>query len=552
MEVKRVKVVLMCISISICLLIVRLFYLQIYAGNKLASEAAAQRMANSDIGKVRGNILDRSGIPLTNRSKKVIIALKPLFLRDRDEELKKICKALELDLNMMRREVKIKKEPILFEIDEEKKDLIKTLNVQGISLINSLNRYDGNSIAKHVLGYLNQSDQIGESGIEKSYETALGSGKVDIVGVVTDAKDNLLEGIGYRIVKPEEKGKMLSVRLTLDYHMQKIAESVMDEKDVKGAVVIEDVATGDILAMLSSPDFDQNDVSRYLASPQNALFNRAVASYNLGSIFKIIDTAYTLELNNHYNEIYFCPGFIEIGDKRYKCSSYESGGHGWVDLKNAFASSCNPYFINMGIRAGHKGIIEMARNFGMGSATGINQQGIDEAPGKLPNEGRRFSDGDIANISIGQGEVMATPLQVADIIATVANGGIKNSINLADCVLDEEGNKVRELKRNEGHRIMSNEVAERIKGFMEEVINTGTGSKANIDSLGGAAGKTGSAETGQFIGGEKVVHAWFAGYFPKNNPRYAMSVFIEDGKNGGQAAAPIFAEIAEQLLEKGY
>jgi penicillin-binding protein 2 len=526
----------------------RLFYFQIVSGAKLSKSASAQRVTNLEIDRPRGDILDKNLIPLTNRSRKFSIVVKPLYLRGNEDGLRRVCAMLGRDFNKLRREVEIKREPMIFETDEITKDLILSLGINGVSAINSLKRYDDKSVARHVLGYLNSIDQVGEAGIEKVFEDVLRYDKKNSVGVVTDARNNLVEGMGYRMFVRDGANKKLNVKLVLDYHIQKIAEEVMNKNGVNGAVVIEDVYNGDIVAMVSKPDYEQDRVERYLESPQNELFNRAVASYNLGSIFKVVVAALMLESDMNPNEEYYCPGFIKVGEIEMRCSSYEKGGHGVVDLKKAFAESCNPYFINAGIKLGYKDLVLKAQSFGLGKATGIKDQGIAEAAGNLPDPDSYYSNGDIANISIGQGTVMATPLQVADIVATIANGGIKNKVNLLDSIVDESGNKIRDLKVKRGSRVISTEVSDKLKQLMEEVIITGTGTQANVEEYGGAGGKTGSAETGD----PDIVHAWFAGYFPRLSPRYSMSVFVENGQYGGRVAAPIFAEIAAEIMEKGY
>ena len=187
----------------------------------------------------------------------------------------------------------------------------------------------------------------------------------------------------------------------------------------------------------------------------------------------------------------------------------------------------------------------------MGGALGIEDQGIAESSGNLPVK-KYFTDGDIANISIGQGEIMSTPLQAADITASIVNGGIKNRVNIVSALVDENGVEVKKIRLIEGKRIISRSVADRIKDLMDEVTTSGTGKKARLEEFGGAGGKTGSAETGQYINGEKVVHAWFTGYFPKQFPRYSVAVFVEDGKSGSEAAVPVFAEIAEEIIQLGY
>ena len=233
--------------------------------------------------------------------------------------------------------------------------------------------------------------------------------------------------------------------------------------------------------------------------------------------------AKAFELGIPLDENFRCEGNIKVGDKTYACNN--TSGHGQVSIKESFAWSCNPYFIDLGIKIGHKGILEMASRFGIGSPTGVNEQGINEASGNLPRALSGFTYGDTANISIGQGAIMVTPLQAADIVATVANGGIKNKINIVDSVIDEKGSKIREVRVKQGNRIISKEIADRIKLLMEEVTtDSGTGYNANLDRYGGAGGKTGSAETGQFEDGRRVTHAWFVGYFPKRNPRYSICV----------------------------
>ncbi|MGI6778334.1 MAG: peptidoglycan D,D-transpeptidase FtsI family protein [Acetivibrionales bacterium] len=543
----RNKTIFLVFFILFGALILRLFYFQICRGKELSKAASAQRITNYNIERPRGNILDRNSIPFTNRTEKFSIVLKPLYLRDKEKELKQISSILNLDYYKIKRDVESKKEPIILETEQQKKDMIMSLNIQGVSALNSLKRYDEKSIATHLLGYLNKSDQSGQAAIEKYYEDVLSFDRQDSIGVVMDARNHLVQGLGYRLLKHEGENKRLNVKLTLDYHIQKIVEEVMEREHITGAVVVEDVCTGDIVAMASKPDYDQTKVADYLQSPKNELFNRTVASYNVGSIFKIIVTTLIYESGNYYGSDYYCPGYIDVGSNRFKCQSYEKGGHGWLNLKEAFAVSCNPFFIDAGIDIGYSSLIEKARVFGLGEYTGIKEQGISESSGNLPPENAYYSNGDIANISIGQGEIMATPLQVADIVATIANGGIKNRINIVDSIVDDDGNKVRDIRLKEWKRVISKDTADKVKQLMEGVTLFGTGTQASLEEYGGAAGKTGSAETGR----EDVVHAWFAGYFPKRNPKYSVSVFVENGKSGGGVAAPVFAGIAREIMKRG-
>lgn len=529
------------------LLLIRILYLQVFAADNLAKSASVQRITTSSIEKPRGNIVDKNGIPFTNREKKYTIVLKPLYLENTGENISEIGRILEIDENVLKKQLEDKK-PVIIDTDEEKKNELAALKINGISVVYSLKRYDDSTLAGHILGYLNKKDQVGQTGIEKFYENVLKYDNKSTIGFITDARSNLVKGLGYRISKDEGNTGMLDIRLTLDYHIQKIVEDVMTNNSITGAVVVENVNTGDIAAMASKPGFKQDSIENYLHSPDNELFNRATGSYNIGSIFKIIDTAALLESPDILPGNYFCTGSIKEGGNEFKCSSYSEGGHGEVDLTQAFAKSCNPYFIDMGEKIGYRKLVSMAQAFGMGSVTGIGEQGVNEYKGNLPPIDGPYSEGEIANISIGQGVILATPVQVADIAATVANGGIKNRVNIVDSVIDRDGNKIREVRIKEGHRIISKETADHIKKLMEAVTDYGTGTAASLEQYGGAAGKTGSAETGN----KDVVHAWFAGYFPRKQPRYSIAVFVENGQYGGKVAAPVFAQIAEEIMKKGY
>jgi penicillin-binding protein 2 len=548
MSQKRMSIILKAFTILLICLAARFLYLQSVKADSLARSASAQRIVSSGIEKPRGGILDRNGIPFTNRDKKYTLVLKPMYFEEEEEGLLEVCSIAGLDADAVKDELQTRKRPVLKDIDEECRNKLAALGLEGVSVINSLQRYGEDSIARHVTGYLSKKDQVGQSGIEKFFEDVLGEKGGNTIRMVTDARNNLVKGLGYRINKTAGSGGGLDVMLTLDYHIQEIVEEVMARNGITGAVVVEDVNTGDIVAMASKPDFVQTSVESYLQSSGNELYNRAVAAYNLGSVFKIIDVAAYLEDPDNVAQNYYCPGYIDIGTIRFKCASFDEGGHGEIDLEHAFANSCNPYFIDMGEKTGYRKLIEMASRFGLGSETGIREQGIGDSAGNLPKTDIYYSPGDIANLSIGQGVLMATPLQVADIVAIIANGGIKNRVNIVDCITDSEGNKVKNIKVKEGRRIISREIAEVIKSLMESVTDFGTGTAASLAEYGGAAGKTGSAETGS----KDVVHAWFAGYFPRNQPKYSMAVLAENGQYGGKVAAPVFAEIAAEIMKKGY
>jgi len=537
-------------SVLIVMLLIRIFYLQILSSDDLIRCACNQRMTFKNIQKIRGNILDKNGIRFTNRCEKTSIVLKPLILRGEDVEINNIARILNIDYDSLKREIEFKKAPILIDVGNVNKEYFLNMKSKGISLIHYIDRFDEHTLSRHILGYLNKTEHTGVSGLEKAYDKYLDTQSSNMVSAIVDAKSHLVEGIGYKLFL--HNPNKLNLKTTLNFHIQKIVESELSSNNINGAVVVIDIKNGDIVAIASSPQFDQNLVQGYLKSSKKELFNRAVASYNVGSIFKIVVAAQMLESKKFNDEPFTCTGSIKILDKTFKCASFKVGGHGYVHLKEAFARSCNPYFIDQGVKLGYKNIIEMAKKLGMGQITGIADQGIEESEGNLEISKGYITDGDVANISIGQGDIMATPVQVANMVATIANGGIKNRVNIVDSIIDDNGVCTKKLKiSDDGHRAVSKLSSEILRELMKEVVTNGTGMKIKLQQYGGAAGKTSSAETGQYINGEKIVHAWFAGYFPVDTPKYAISVLVENGKQGGQVAAPIFAQIAEKIMEKG-
>ena len=241
-----------------------------------------------------------------------------------------------------------------------------------------------------------------------------------------------------------------------------------------------------------------------------------------------------------------------MGDLMMKCWNYDKGGHGTLNMAQGFAQSCNSYFIGLGQLVGKRDLIAMAERLGLGCRTGLYLQGIDEPYGLLPNTMGYTSSAEIANLAIGQGGLLISPVQAARLVSAIANGGILNQISVIDCVVNDRGEKIRNIKSQAWERVLKKETAEALHKMMKMTVEDGTGRLADINGFGGSAGKTGSAETGWVQDNRDILHAWFVGYFPVVNPRYAMCVFIEDGTSGGKSAAPVFAEISARILDLGY
>lgn len=403
-------------------------------------------------------------------------------------------------------------------------------------------RYDEKSLARHVIGYTD-AENAGVSGLEMAFDNLLQTGVDYRVTGLKDARENPIARAGLQTENahyvPEK-----TVKLTLDYHIQQMVEQAMDTMPYNGAVVVLDVQSFDVLAMASRPNFDQTDVGAVLSGGGTQLLNRALSPYNAGSIFKIVTAAAGLEAGVCTPDgTHMCGGSRDVSGVEFFCQRRE--GHGELPLHSAFALSCNMAFYDIGERTGGQALMDMARRFGLGG-TLLGGIGLPESAGSVPQK-ETYTDAEVANLSIGQGELMITPLQAANMACIIASGGWQRPVNLVDGIVDADGQTVEHLRRYGAARVIDTQIARTIGEMMLETTVSGTGTNARLPQ--GAAGKTSTAETGWDGGTGLMVHGWFVGYFPYDNPKYAMAVLAEDGKQGNAACAPLFRQIAEQLLQ---
>lgn len=530
---------------------VRLFGIQALRSRELSAKAALQQTRNRTVYKERGDILDRNGISFTSRETSWIAILEPATLLGEPTSLRTIADLLEIPYQELKDKLSNDNLPYIADITKAQANAILDSTIKGISVMDCKVRYGKDTLAAHILGYVGNKGDEGLSGIEKVYQNTLDTGGAVYAGVIADAGDSFMSDYGYRIWSDTDKLR-LNVKLTLDYHMQSIVEETMDRMVDKGAVVVLDILTGEILAMASRPDFDPTNINPYLNDEDQPLFNRALGAYTPGSIFKIVTAAAALEQGISPDLTFNCPGYVEINGLRMNCWNHEQGGHGTVNMAQAFAQSCNSYFINLGLKIGSDAILEMADRFGLGHKTGLDKAGIDEPSGLVPSTIGSAASAEIGNISIGQGNLLVSPVQAANLTSVIANGGILNRVSLVDSIVNDKGEKIRNIASPSWKRIISKETAASLQGMMLLTVQSGTGELANVRGYGGSAGKTGSAETGWIKDNREIHHAWFSGYFPIDMPRYSICVFIEDGKSGALSAAPVFAEIAAKLMDSGY
>jgi len=531
------------------LLIIRLFYLQIIENTNLVRQSLSMRMQEVPIEVPRGEIVDRSGLALTNTGQHFTIIIFPGQVKNAQMATSQLAQLTGVSAEFFLSQLTANKQPfkIKMKIDVVTGQKINSLKIPGVVVVSERSRYGYSSLAAHVTGYINSADNEGVSGIEGMYDNVLRGNQPEYATVLVDATNRVIPGLGYKRLRLSGGSGPSNVVLTLDRDIQKNVERLMDQHSINGAVVVLRPSTGEILAMASRPNFDANHLGDYLMQDTAPLLNRAVSAYQPGSVFKLVTAAAALECGIvRPDDRFYDPGYIEVNNLRFKGWDYDKGGRGQLTFTEALAYSSNPVFIEVGLKLGAEALLSFAQKFGFGQKSKMNFNG--ESAGNLPILDTIYP-GELANFAIGQGEFEATPLQVASLIATIANDGIKVDPYLVSKLTNSEGTVVKSYGASSGTRVLSKKTARQMQEMMTAVTRFGTGQTAYVEGMG-SAGKTGSAETGRMNGaGQGISHAWFAGYGPLKNPQYAIVVFVEDGMSGGDVAAPIFGEILSGIYE---
>ena len=499
-------------------------------GGELKAAAAGQSIYTLEVGEERGIIYDRDLKPMVCNSSRTVLSVAPG--PETLASLKALLPEAEFlqDLGLLE-----SGKPVLLTTDAPPG------SAPGVEAFSIPIRYSPDQTAPHVIGYLDTQGQ-GVTGVEKGYDQFLRSWGGEIkTKYLVDARGGVLGGEVYEIEDSRSPVKG-GVVLTLDRDIQKMVERAA-QKLGKGAVVVMEAATGEILAMASCPDYDVTNVAEALDDPDSPLFNRATAAYNVGSTFKMCVAAAALEQGLTMDYEYFCGGFYQLEDVRYHC--HNRMGHGLLDMTGATCHSCNPYFVNLGQQVGARRLYEMAYALGFGSAARL-AEGITSDAGSLPPVSR-IDSGELANLSFGQGKLTATPVQLAQMYAVIANGGMSVVPTLCRGVTTD-GAHLTPDEQSPTRRVMSERTARSLRQMLGEVIADGSGEAAAPQYLT-AGGKTASAQTGTYDDeGQEIVHGWFVGIYPLESPQYSIAVFQEGGGSGGEVPAEVFKEICEGLF----
>ncbi len=565
-------------GVGFLVLLGQLWYLQVLEGTRLRGLSEKNRIRVRLAAAPRGILFDRNGVPLVDNRPAFTLSLIPREMENRQTVLARLATLLKIPYAELAATlepvppdsampVRVRRGLTLEEVTrvEEWK-----LDLPGVVVeVEPQRAYATSHFAAHLLGFVREAneeqirrgrhrrgDMVGQSGLEWLLDEYL-RGRDGGERIEVDAL-----GRPVQVVRRQEPVPGAQVITTIDWQIQEVVERVMAGH--AGAAVVMDPRNGDILAMTSSPAFDLDQFTgplgrdawlRLVKDPHAPLLNRALqGQYAPGSLFKVVVTAAGLQEGSLTPmDHVFCNGEFHLGGRTFK--DWKEGGHGDVDLRHALIHSCNIYFYRAGLKVGSEAITRYAKAFGLGAPTGIALPG--ERPGLVPHleapRGRRaraWQAGDTVNLSIGQGKLLVTPLQVARMMAAVANGGILWKPRLVQRVEQPGGRLVySEASEMSGQVELSPLVWEFLRQSLWGVVNEGgTGAAARLAGLE-VAGKTGTAQIvakSRAARGEE--HAWFAAYAPARDPRLVVVVLVERGGRGGQVAAPIARQIFQGIF----
>ncbi len=535
---RRILLVFSLFFFAAAILTGRVFFLQIVTGYSYAWESVAQRSLRYDYYPAgRGQILDRNGKSLLDTHwVPVHVFFTPLV----DEETNDI----------LQRHVEGSGLGQVYALSDNEKLLAELGNTprEGVVSTFSKVRYGRNALASHVTGYIQRSGASGPTGLEKSFSTELFAGRPFSLAAFVDARGSLVPGLGYRDLRSVDQARPYNIITTIDSEKQRAVEQTLAREGKSAAVVVMEPRTGDILAMASYPQLNSWEMYNGVSSlrmrelqndPRAPFVNKAIQQYPPGSVFKVVLAAAALESGLlGINEHYVCTGSIVVGDAVISCFGGEA--HGEVALQEALALSCNSYFIWLGQKLGRQAITDAAEQFKLGIRTGIP---LEERAGSIPAVADLPFLGNLAHFSIGQGQVLATPLQLTRMMAIIANNGLDVYPRLVSEIIDNQGRSVRRYPAYTGSRVMQPAVARRLKTMLASVVESGTGQVVQ-SSYFTAIGKTGTAETSR----QNISHSWFAGIAEINGKQFAATVFLEDSRDS--SAAAIFRSVMEQIARQ--
>lgn len=570
-------------------LLARLWWIQLGAphhysrrGIDLVKGAVKQRQQSIVLHSGRGDILDRNGYAFTGAPHLALI-LFPLARNSLTgtDDLQQLADLVGHSSEYLGATMEKAKAPVLLRdqrgklivLTEEQTDQINKLAIPGVVALKVTERYRQEEVAKHLIGYIHQNPSllqslyaeelasgkmskesaVGASGLERSFDRFLQGVEPSVLSYYVDGQGRPLRGLDIRYTKHENEYYPLSLTTTLDVSIQRRMESVADQVGLKeGSIVVLDAKSGDVLAMVSRPAYDQTKVN----VQSRAWQNRAVKQIPPGSVFKTVVAAAALA----EGVILPTDRFTCTGDYgKYHFSCWKKEGHGSVTLEEAYAQSCNIAFAEIAKLVGGEKIEEYAQRLGLSMQVGHTTSHLFKLDGfkQIDGEERgsvfakdvsRRDEGVLIQTAIGQRDVRVTPLQAANLMVTILRGGQPGQVRLVSKIAYQNGQSFFQFPQQAISMPGIDYVtANKLRKMMRKVVTDGTGKLLN-EANWEVAGKSGTAQTGG--AGSSANHYWFVGYAPFDEPLYAISVVAENKASWGQnQAMEMFRRAVDELAD---
>ena len=545
---KRIKITFILMLIALFLVIVKVFYIQVFEYKKLNKLASDLWSRNLEIEADRGKILDRNGVVLADNLTTSSLVLIPNQMKDKKKVTKELSSILGISYNAMKKHVykktsieRVHPEGRRLSYDVAKK--ISDLKLDGVYLVKEAKRnYPYKDFLAHVLGYVGIDNQ-GLSGIELQYDKYL-KGENGVIKYFSDAHGNKINLTD--IYRAPESG--MNVSLTIDINIQKSIErelkniSDMFNPDMALAIVV-NPNTGEILGMGSLPDFDPNNYKEYGTSVLNR--NLPIwSSYEPGSTFKVVTMSSAVEegVIDIFNDHFYDAGKVNVDGSVLKC--WKSGGHGDQTFLQVLQNSCNPGFVKLGQLLGKEKLFSYIDKFGFGNKTGIDLSG--EATGILfPMN--KVGNVELATTAFGQG-ISVTPIQQVVAVSAVVNGGVLYKPYIVKGISTNTNSSVKEFSKKKVRRVISEKTSEIMRLALESVVAYGGGKSAYIEGyrVGGKTGTAQKSSNGVYLVNNYIMS--FMSVVPANKPEAVLYLAIDNPKNTAMLSSYTTTPIARRIL----
>ena len=558
---KKILVVFICAALILFGLIGRLVWLMIFDAEYYQELAQDLHEREREIKAARGEIVDRNGVVLATNRTVCTISVIHSQIEDADLVTEVLCSELGLEEDKVREKVEkvSSMEKIQTNVDKETGDRIREYDLAGVKVDEDYKRYyPFDDLASRVLGFTGGDNQ-GIIGLEVKYEDYL-KGTNGTILTVTDARGVELDGVAEDRIEPVA-GETLQV--SLDYNMQsycqQAAENVMVEKQAEAvSILLMNPQNGEIYAMVNVPEFDLNNPydlntgvdeeslsDEELQDQLNQMWrNRCINdTYEPGSTFKIITASACLEEGVvSLDDTFVCPGYRIVEDRKIRC--HKVGGHGQETFVQGIQNSCNPVFMDIGLRLGADRFYDYFEKFGLLKLTNVDLPG--EA-GTIMHKKEDIGTVELATMTFGQ-SFQVTPIQMAVTVSSIINGGTRVTPHVGTAVLDENGENIKTFDYDTEKGVVSEETSETMQMLLESVVSEGSGKNAYIEGYS-IGGKTATSQTLPRSANKYI--SSFIGFAPADDPQILGIVIIHDPKGvyyGGTIAAPVLRDIYDNVL----